>query len=174
MNQCQMTVDVGELLTTEYGRNGVAARSGRWTSLKVGACFLGVLAFGSGAWGSTAIPNKSVSVDDVFRAVVMVETRGKAEAIGKAGELGPAQVTRAVLADVKTFCGKEFSPSECFSLVKSGEIFRLYTEVWIRRNHYDDTPRNRAAIWHGGPRGPERPEIRAYADRVCALLGIAG
>jgi len=110
---------------------------------------------------------------DLFDCIVEVEMpRGFNHATK--GEIGPAQIRPILIADLNRIYSKRFSEFDAFSLAKSREMFWLYTNYYILHGHYQDTPYNRALIWHYGPRGPRTHPTSSYAERVCALLAAYG
>lgn len=109
----------------------------------------------------------------LFDCIVMVENPG-GNARGKHGELGPAQISPIVIADINRIYNTQFTSEDAFSLEKSRLMFQLYTNHYIRHGNHPDTPRNRALIWNHGPRGPRTHPNDPYASRVCALLAAYG
>jgi len=107
---------------------------------------------------------------DLFDAIVQVENPNGA--ISKRGEVGPAQITSILVRDLNRIYGTKFTLNDAYSLDLSRQMFWLYTNHYIKT--HEDTPRNRALLWHLGPSGPRAHPNHPYGARVCSLLAAYG
>lgn len=106
---------------------------------------------------------------EVAAAIQAVETGGEvnpAEAVGKAGEVGPLQIRKCVLTDVADRYGEVFTLSEVKHLDTAIEVFCLYTARYNKRAIKARDLDRIARCWNGGPEGHQKAKTLDYAFKV--------
>jgi hypothetical protein len=107
----------------------------------------------------------------ILAAMIMIESGGNPNAIGKYGEVGIVQIQPIVIRDVNRFYRTSYVfPRDARSKQKSIEILQLYIKLqerrWIERYGRKATLHEKLAFWNGGPNGPKKENARRYAREV--------
>lgn len=110
-------------------------------------------------------------------AVMLVESGNNPNARGKAGEIGPLQITPAVVEDVNAMQDQvHFDIEDALDPVRARAIFTMYVSHYCTRERLGREPtlRDAAMTWHLGLTGWRRALARAHSDtywhRVEALM----
>lgn len=100
----------------------------------------------------------------LLRAIEQVESSGNPAAIGDGGEaVGVLQIHRVLVDDVNRILGKDqFTYEDRFSVGKSREMFRIYTDHYSRGESDEVIARR----WNGGPRGDNKESTLIYWEKV--------
>lgn len=104
----------------------------------------------------------------LFSAIVAIESGGNVNAVGDGGKaVGPAQIWQITVRDCNLILGKPvFKVGDRISLIKSAEMFQIYTEHYGKRYGVPVTDEVRAKIWNGGPNGPRKTATEKYWNKV--------
>lgn len=106
-----------------------------------------------------------------------VGSQSKPAIVGDGGKaLGPAQIHMGVVYDVNRIAGTHYTSDDRKSLVKSFEMFTIYT-AWYAQHGSQSKPASDetlARIWNGGPRGPEKQATAKYWKKVKATMDTYG
>lgn len=107
-----------------------------------------------------------MTLDDLSpleRAIVLVESGGKLDAIGDKHLVnkayGPMQIRKPCVDDVNRIYDQDYTPEDCLNdLELSVKIFRAYTKYWTdripaQRQKVPVSDKDRALVWHLGPAG---------------------
>lgn len=105
----------------------------------------------------------------LIAAIIAVESGGDLQAYNAAENArGCMQIRPCVIEDVNHFSHTTWTHEDAWEKTPSMAIFLEYTDLWIKRLKYDDTPEVRARIWNGGPYGPARTCTLKYWERIKA------
>lgn len=108
-----------------------------------------------------------MSLASLFLAVVAIESGGNCLAVGDHGKAcGPAQIWEITVRDVNRIAGTHYTMSDRFSLQKSQEIFRIYTDHYGKRYGVPVSDEVRAKVWNGGPNGPKNSKTQTYWQKI--------
>lgn len=106
-------------------------------------------------------------------ALMIVESGGNPEAVGKAGEVGILQIRPVVVDDCNRIFGVErwYLPDR-YSIDKSCAMCRHYLEHYAteKRLGRPVTWEDRARIWNGGPNGHKKKSTEVYWAKVNKVL----
>jgi hypothetical protein len=99
-------------------------------------------------------------------AVAMVESAGNPSAVNRRhGAYGPLQIRQMCLTDINQFAGTAYTLRQFINnLPLSKWAFEVYATMYNAKSEIEAV-----RIWHGGPRGKDRPEYDEYTRRVMAL-----
>lgn len=104
-------------------------------------------------------------------------SQSKPAVVGGGGKaLGPAQIHMGVVYDVNRIAGTHYTSDDRKSLVKSFEMFTIYT-AWYAQHGSQSKPASEetlARIWNGGPRGLEKQATAKYWQKVKATMDTYG
>jgi hypothetical protein len=104
-------------------------------------------------------------------------SQSKPAIVGDAGKaLGPAQIHMGVVYDVNRIAGTHYTSDDRKSLVKSFEMFTIYT-AWYAQHGSQSKPASDetlARIWNGGPKGPEKQATAKYWQKVKTTMDTYG
>ena len=106
-------------------------------------------------------------------ALIAIESGGNDMALGKHGEVGALQVTRAVVADVNRVYGTQFSIGSMTNRSQAAAVFAGYLSIYAtpQRLGRPVTDEDRARIWNGGPQGWRRSSTIPYLRRYRKQIG---
>jgi hypothetical protein len=111
----------------------------------------------------------------LFLAICLVESGCNPKAPdGDAGEVGIAQILPIMVAECNRILdsrgdrGSRFTLADRKSVVKSYQMFTIYTRWWtnLRGGGLEEAARR----WNGGPTGHTKAATRAYGRKVMAQL----
>ena len=104
----------------------------------------------------------------LFSAIVAIESGGDVNVVGDNGKaVGPAQIWEITVRDCNRIVGKPvFTLDDRVSLIKSAEMFQIYTEHYGKKYGVPVTDEVRAKVWNGGPNGPKKPSTEKYWQKV--------
>lgn len=103
-------------------------------------------------------------LDDLIKALVKVESGGDTLAINsETGASGPLQILPVMVRDVNRIAemkqlDKRYTMKDVWSLKKSKEIFKIYTNFYSKNADYETISRR----WYGGPRGDQWESTLGY------------
>ncbi len=115
-------------------------------------------------------------LDYVVPAIHAVESgsRTTVEGIGPAGEVGPLQITQAVVTDVNEWINTSYTLDDMHNLDYAKHVCIWYLRRWgaayRARTGLAPTPEVYARIWNGGPYGYDKPSTLDYGRRVANLV----
>lgn len=91
----------------------------------------------------------------IIMAIAAVESGGNARAIGRGGELGILQISKAVVDDCNRFQKTvRFEHKDALDPLRAEAMFRIYVGHYAERLFGDDQDAyNIACLWHYGPAG---------------------
>jgi len=138
---------------------------------------------GASGANKAAWPGPFVVLDNLWRAIVQVESGGNARAIGDGGKaVGIVQIHAVCVEDVNrilalTGAAKRYTLADRLSPVRSREMFDIYVAYyglrWAKQHGVERVPVSvLARIWNGGPRGPERKSTLVYWHKVQRFLEV--
>jgi len=101
-------------------------------------------------------------------AIAMVESGGNTEAVNQTeNAVGWLQIRPICVQDVNRILGEHrFKLADRCSKEKSIQMFKIYTEHYIKAYKLEDTFENRARIWNGGPKGYKKNSTLKYWEKV--------
>ncbi len=105
-------------------------------------------------------------------ALFLVESSGRlSPPDGRNGEVGPLQITAAVIQDVNRL-GHNYSLSDAREFPKAKTICLIYLGHYAtpERLHHEPTLQDMARIWNGGPNGWKKRATLPYWAKVRAVL----
>jgi hypothetical protein len=107
----------------------------------------------------------------VLPAIEMVESSGRADAVGDGGKaVGILQIHPVMVADVNRILGEDrYTLADRLDPAKSREIFRVYSDHYAKCGDAEKVARN----WNGGPRGHRKAATVAYWAKVQRAMGGA-
>ena len=121
-----------------------------------------------------AMPLSRESLRPLFDSIRQVETGGEAnpaEAVGLAGELGPYQIMPAFWQDATQHCPELRCHYEDVKIQDYAEdIIFAYWLRWCPNAVYGNRYEELARVFHGGPRGMDRPHTVGYWKKVQGLM----
>ena len=102
------------------------------------------------------------------RAIELVESGGRAKAVGDGGKaVGILQIHPVVVDDVNRILGEtKYGLQDRTSVVKSREMFWVYTQHYSK----DASREVIARRWNGGPKGDKKEATAAYWRKVEAEI----
>ncbi len=108
----------------------------------------------------------------LIAAIEMVESGGKADAVGDGGKaVGILQIQPVMVEDVNRILGEDrFTLADRLDAAKSREIFKVYTDHYSA-GRTDDV---KARRWNGGPRGDRKAATLTYWHKVQKHLNVGG
>ena len=108
--------------------------------------------------------NSEIRMAETFRAICVIESHGRADAVGdKGAALGIAQIHTILVDDVNRIQKRErFFYSDRLSPEKSYKMFRIY----VRHYASNGGPEQWSRIWNGGPRGSVKGSTLRYWEKV--------
>ena len=99
-----------------------------------------------------------------------VESSDGAQTEGKRGEVGPLQVTQAVVSDVNSLYGTTYELGDMYDLGKAETVARMYLQYWGERYKVktgrDPVVETYFRIWNGGPSGYKKSSTDKYWEKV--------
>jgi hypothetical protein len=107
----------------------------------------------------------------VLPAIEMVESSGRADAVGDGGKaVGILQIHPIMVEDVNRILGQDrYTLADRLDPAKSREMFRVYSDHYARCGDAEKVARN----WNGGPRGHRKAATVAYWRKVERAMGGA-
>lgn len=106
----------------------------------------------------------------LFEAICLVESNNSPTAVGDDGRaVGIAQIWPILVDDVNRIAGTSYTYEDRWSVAKSGEMFRIYSEHYAS-HHNDHSPEGIARRWNGGPDGHTQTATEPYWARVRQVL----
>jgi len=105
---------------------------------------------------------------DTFRAICIIESNGRFDAVGdKGAAVGIAQIHKILVDDVNRIQRKEhFVYSDRLSPEVSYKMFRIY----VRHYAPNGGPEQWSRIWNGGPCGVKKSSTLRYWEKVHAEM----
>lgn len=115
----------------------------------------------------------------LISALMIVESDGRAEAIGDSGRaVGILQITPVCVQDINRFSKVQYNLSDRADERKSVEMcwryLYHYGNIYKRDTGKEPTAEILARIWNGGPRGYNDEKTRRYWAKVQAELQRQG
>ncbi len=100
----------------------------------------------------------------VLPAIEMVESSGRANAVGDGGKaVGILQIRPVMVEDVNRILGEDrYTLADRLDPAKSREMFRVYSDHYAKCGDAEKVARN----WNGGPRGHRKAATLAYWRKV--------
>jgi hypothetical protein len=107
----------------------------------------------------------------VLPAIEMVESSGRADAVGDGGKaVGILQIHPIMVEDVNRILGEDrYTLADRLDPAKSREMFRVYSDHYAKCGDAEKVARN----WNGGPRGHRKAATVAYWRKVERAMGGA-
>lgn len=104
-------------------------------------------------------------------AIIWVESRGNAKAVGDNGEaVGILQIHRVCVDDVNRILGKDqYTYADRLNVEKSRQMFGIYS-AFYSKYHKDWSQQGIARRWNGGPWGHRKTATWDYWLKVKAYL----
>lgn len=146
----------------------------RWSAID--AILAGLVVAGSLAVAGSMIGAGQVDREQqltrLIAAIEMVESGGKADAVGDGGKaVGILQIQPVMVEDVNRILDEErFTLADRLDVGKSREMFRVYTEHYSA-GRADEV---KARRWNGGPRGERKAATLKYWQKVQKHLNAGG
>lgn len=108
--------------------------------------------------------NQPIDLVRTWKAVCIVESGGKTDAIGdKGAAVGIAQIHKICVDDVNRIIGKPtYTYTDRLNPSKSFEMFRIYVLYYFPNGG----PEQWSRCWNGGPRGPYKSATLKYWQKV--------
>ena len=111
----------------------------------------------------------------LISAMMIVESDGRAEAIGDSGRaVGLLQITPVCVQDINRFSKVQYNLSDRADERKSVEMcwryLYHYGNIYKRDTGKEPTAEILARIWNGGPAGYKRNSTRTYWRKVQAAM----
>jgi len=113
------------------------------------------------------------SIDELIQALIYVESRGVADAVGDGHlaepSIGCLQIRPVMVRETNRILKKggkslRFRYSDRFSCDKSEAMFRIWVQAYHKTSSYERIARN----WNGGPHGYKRLGTESYWEAVQA------
>jgi len=124
------------------------------------------------------VSNKSApafTFEDLLDAIEWVESKGKADAVGKDGELGSFQIKKIYVDDVNRIMDatrQQYNRTNrwqfCYEDRKNKHLGRVMTGIYLK--HYGGTFEKMARKHNGGPAGHKKESTKAYWQKVKARM----
>jgi len=115
--------------------------------------------------------------ETLIAALIVVESGGRDDAVGKAGEVGCLQITPAVVADCNRLMkGNVFSLDDREDRELSIRMATLWLTFYVSEDRLGREPTNEdyARCWNGGPDWQRNPRATdRYWLKVMTLCGVA-
>lgn len=115
---------------------------------------------------------ETTKLDELIEALVQVESGGDTLAVNKqTGASGPLQILPVMVKDVNRISkikklGKRFTMNDVWSLAKSKEIFKIYSNYYSKNASFETISRR----WYGGPNGDKWKSTKFYWLRAKKFL----
>ena len=147
----------------------------RWTAVDAilaGLVVAGSLAVAGAMMGGAGKVDREQQLTRLIAAIEMVESGGKADAVGDGGKaVGILQIQPVMVEDVNRILGEErFTLADRLDVARSREMFRVYTEHYSAGRNDEVMSRR----WNGGPRGERKAATLKYWHKVQKHLNAGG
>lgn len=151
------------------------------------AFIIGALLYSIGYVASMQAETQEHTIQDLFYAMIWVESRGDPNAVGKKGEIGVFQISKIYVDDVNRFneidfdCRYKYNPPPVWkyrhrkNLVLSWEIVTEYVEHYATKERLGREPtlEDMARIHNGGPTGWKKECTKIYWEKVKARMELS-
>lgn len=134
----------------------------------IAVVLLTVFPIGGRASDKSPLPTATPEQAKLIDAIVQVESKGKADAVGDNGNaVGILQIHKILVDDVNRILGEDkYSYEDRYDAIKSRQMFVVYT------THYTPSwdPEKVSRRWVSGPKGDSKKCSVPYWNRVRAIL----
>lgn len=110
------------------------------------------------------------NIDILTEAIILVESKGNVNAIGKNGSVGCMQIRPILVKDINRKLKRKYSLNDRYNKELSIKMFNDYMSIYVPKKmnnlSFMEEHEIKSRIWNGGPKGYKKSSTLKYWKKV--------